>query len=114
MRIIDADSLELDTEWSEYYDGYTAYSQFQIDEAPTIDLSDGWIKCRDLMPEDRTDVLFVANTVTGDVWKHPYREVMKGHYISGRVSFWFSDDGRPIHENEVTHWMPMPHLPKED
>ena len=30
-RLIDADELELDTEWSEYYDGFTSYSQGQID-----------------------------------------------------------------------------------
>ena len=33
MRIIDADELEPDTEWSDYYDGFTSYSQSQIDEA---------------------------------------------------------------------------------
>ena len=37
MRLIDADALELDSEWSEYMDGWTSYSQFQIDNAPTID-----------------------------------------------------------------------------
>lgn len=37
MRLIDADLLEFDTEWSEYMDGYTSYSQFQIDNAPTVD-----------------------------------------------------------------------------
>ena len=37
MRLIDADALEFDTEWSEYMDGFTSYSQFQIDNAPTID-----------------------------------------------------------------------------
>lgn len=38
MRLIDADKLELDAEWSEYEDGYIAYSQIQIDTAPTIDI----------------------------------------------------------------------------
>lgn len=37
MRMIDADELEFDTEWSEYMDGWTSYSQLQIDNAPTID-----------------------------------------------------------------------------
>ena len=31
MRIIDADELEPDTEWDDYYDGFTSYSQGQID-----------------------------------------------------------------------------------
>ncbi len=35
-KIIDADELELDTEWSDYYDGFTSYSQSQIDEAEEI------------------------------------------------------------------------------
>lgn len=37
-RYIDADALEYDTEWSEYHDGFTAYSQMAIDTAPSIDL----------------------------------------------------------------------------
>ena len=36
MRLIDADELELDTEWSEYYDGFTSYSQSQINEAEEV------------------------------------------------------------------------------
>ena len=36
MKLIDADELELDTEWSEYYDGFTSYSQSQIDEAEEV------------------------------------------------------------------------------
>ena len=35
-RLIDADELELDTEWSDYYDGFTSYSQSQIDEAEEV------------------------------------------------------------------------------
>ena len=37
-RYIDADALEYDTEWSEYHDGFTAYSQMAIDTAPSIDI----------------------------------------------------------------------------
>lgn len=37
-RYIMADALEYDTEWSEYHDGFTAYSQMAIDTAPSIDL----------------------------------------------------------------------------
>lgn len=36
MDLIDRDELELDTEWSEYYDGYMSYSQSQINGAPTV------------------------------------------------------------------------------
>ena len=31
-----AEELELDTEWDDYYDGFTAYSQSQIDEAEEV------------------------------------------------------------------------------
>ena len=43
MRLIDADALEYDTEWSEYHDGFTAYSQLAIDTAPSIDI----VRCQD-------------------------------------------------------------------
>ena len=42
-RYIDADALEYDTEWSEYHDGFTAYSQMAIDTAPTIDI----VRCKE-------------------------------------------------------------------
>lgn len=35
-RLIDRDKLELDTEWDDYYDGFTSYSEMQIRVAPTI------------------------------------------------------------------------------
>lgn len=45
MRLIDADKLELDYDWSEYEiddgqvitNGYQAYSEEQIDNAPTVE-----------------------------------------------------------------------------
>ena len=42
-RYIDADALEYDTEWSEYHDGFTAYSQMAIDTAPHIDI----VRCKE-------------------------------------------------------------------
>ena len=35
-RLIDADELEADTEWSERHDDYAAFSRAQINSAPTI------------------------------------------------------------------------------
>lgn len=35
-RLIDADELETDAEWSEHYDDCTAFSRAQINAAPTI------------------------------------------------------------------------------
>ena len=36
MRLIDADKLELDAGWDEYYDDFMSYSQLQIREAEEI------------------------------------------------------------------------------
>ena len=36
MRIIDADELEPDTEWSDYYDDFVSYSQGQIDSMEEV------------------------------------------------------------------------------
>lgn len=36
MKLIDADELELDTEWSDYYDGFVSYSQSQINDAEEV------------------------------------------------------------------------------
>ena len=35
-RLIDADELEPDTEWDDYYDGFVSYSQSQINEAEEV------------------------------------------------------------------------------
>ena len=35
-RLIDADELETDTEWSDYYDEFISYSSTQIENAPTV------------------------------------------------------------------------------
>lgn len=39
MRPIDADQLTPDTAWSDYMDAFTAYSEPQIDSAPTLDVT---------------------------------------------------------------------------
>lgn len=36
MELIDRNKLELDTEWSDYYDGFMSYSQIQIDDAEEV------------------------------------------------------------------------------
>jgi hypothetical protein len=35
-RLIDADKLELDAEWSDYYNAYMAYSSYQINGAVEV------------------------------------------------------------------------------
>jgi len=36
MKLINADELEPDTEWDDYYDGFVSYSQSQINEAEEV------------------------------------------------------------------------------
>ena len=36
MKIIDADELEPDTEWDDYYDDFVSYSQGQIDAVEEV------------------------------------------------------------------------------
>ena len=36
MKLINADELEPDTEWDDYYDGFVSYSQGQIDSAEEV------------------------------------------------------------------------------
>ena len=40
-RLIDADALELDADWNDYYVEFGAYSEIQIKEAPTIIEAEG-------------------------------------------------------------------------
>lgn len=54
MRLIDADALECDTEWSEYADDYISYSKFAIDNAPTIDAVPV-VRCKDCKYRDPED-----------------------------------------------------------
>lgn len=54
MRLIDADALECDTDWSEYADDYISYSKFAIDNAPTIDAVPV-VRCKDCKYRDPED-----------------------------------------------------------
>ena len=58
MRLIDADALELDTEWSEYHDGFISYSWLEINNAPTIEPNL-------ILPEqmERGDIYEVGETI---------------------------------------------------
>ena len=44
-RLIDIDELEPDAEYSDYVDDYTAYSKFQINNAPEVEaITIEWIE----------------------------------------------------------------------
>lgn len=77
MRLIDADALECDTEWSEYADDYISYSKTEINYAPTID-AEPVVRCKDCIhgKDETLDILeelkipkdvkdyFIANPIT--------------------------------------------------
>ncbi len=71
MRLIDADALECDTEWSEYHDGFISYSQLEIDTAPSIDI----VRCKECKHYAEHNELYINEPTT--CVKHS----VIGHYV---------------------------------
>lgn len=64
----------------------------------------GWISVSERLPET-TDV-YLVNAV------HRYNK--SDGYRSIQVRFFFEDEWQGLHDlYEITHWMPLPELPKE-
>ena len=89
---IDRTLLELDTEWSEYEDGFISYSQSQINSLPTADLipipdraTNGDI-IKAMFPyiesrlDEKTGIMLVkwtdgtTKTFKADWWNAPYKK----------------------------------------
>ncbi len=73
-----------------------------------------WIKTKDKLPPDETPVLIVIN---GEVhigelrWEHPsWEETFES------FRYWDNpnDDGQMWDWHDVTHWMPIPDVPKDE
>ncbi|WP_303823228.1 DUF551 domain-containing protein [Ruminococcus flavefaciens] len=84
-----------------------------LDDEPAADIqpADGWISCKERMPEDNVPVLYALRIERG---KHA---VLYGwHYsIKGLGSAWHqSGCGGARADEDVTHWRPLPEPPKED
>lgn len=60
-----------------------------------------WISVKDRLPEDDDDVLILSNE----------RIIFVGCYKNGQ---WISYSLYAIYANVVTHWMPIPEIPKEE
>ena len=96
MDLIDRDELELDTEWSDYYDGYMSYSQSQINGESTVnaipipDNATNGDMIKAMFPNqtiscvipitDRNGAKFYRTTINGatdfteDWWNAPYNK----------------------------------------
>ena len=110
MRLIDADALELDSEWSEYMDGWTSYSQFQIDNAPTIEAEPvrHWIPVSERLPEKTGYYLVCDSTAFFDGIKG--RQDVSKFVIGRHGGHWYG----AIRRECITHWMPLPEPPESE
>lgn len=69
-----------------------------------------WISVKDRLPKELTEVLVYPVAITeGDTF---WREVEfhSAHMDRGK---WKGGNGKEVN-NEPTHWMPLPEVPKED
>lgn len=63
-----------------------------------------WISVEDRLPEDRADVIL-----------HPQRGKVAIGYYNKAIESWVQFfAGVKISAGEVTHWMPLPEVPKEE
>ena len=79
----------------ELVDPTEAVADYLLDNGVTVQ---EWISVDDELPEDQEEVLVLTQSKNG------VRNVDKGYWAIDH----FIHRGR----SEVTHWMPMPHLPK--
>ena len=107
MRLIDADQAGKYL-YEHLDDLHMMAAQNAIDEMPTIDpVKSDWIKCSDRLPEEHEDVLVAMND-------GKYKSIHVGYAYNG--GDWMID-GKFWHEEgdpSITHWMPLPDMPKED
>lgn len=112
VRLINATPLEKEMREYALYIGRETTNECEstaeccadmVSEAPTIDpetIRPQWIDVQDKLPEEYQSVLGVANGV----------DVRIVHYVFG--GFWMEDT--TSEEYNVTYWMPLPEIPKEN
>lgn len=112
VRLINATPLEKEMREYALYIGRETTNECEstaeccadmVSEAPTIDpetIRPQWIDVQDKLPEEYQSVLGVANGV----------DVRIVHYAFG--GFWMEDTTGE--EYNVTYWMPLPEIPKEN
>ena len=85
-----------------------------VEEAPAVD----WISVEDKLPEYGEQVLLIAygwsdTTVYVGQLKHMDAETSWLTGITSKESEWCIQGWSYLREPVVTHWMPLPQLPKE-
>ena len=80
----------------------------KIDEIPDVDVQpiDGWISCKDKMPEEYKTVL-VYEKDYGVMIGELEKKFFDTQYFIARKS------GLILRTTEVTHWQPLPEPPKQ-
>ena len=102
MRLIDADTLKEEFDMSWQPDMAVTEMWSVIDNAQTVG---GWISVKDRLPEKETLVLALVQYEVGWYRMLAWRD--KKGWASSQEEF-SEHDG-----DFVTHWMPLPELPKE-
>ena len=103
MRLIDADALPIT------FDGHTvSVWKNDIDVAPTVNPYE-WISVKDRLPDHDDWVLVCRQTI-----KTGYTTIVvdKCTLTVGGDRMWFSEYS--TWQQVVTHWMPLPPLPKTE
>lgn len=77
-----------------------------------------WISVKKQLPKHNENVLFYVPDPLSKIIRVGYilPEFSRGEVYRGIPAFWFVDDSEntAYAEDDVTHWMPIPKLPKED
>lgn len=115
MRLIDVDDTIINFGF-EYEDIPPTQEEFVgfLKKQKTIDAAQQWISVKDRLPSDNNEdqVLAVIAEDNGYQWM-PTR----GEYRKVRDDWYFEETGWLRNHNgafHVTHWMPLPKLPKEE
>lgn len=111
MRLIDADALyrKVKTECNPYgkptigfEDGIRVMNW--IEQSPTVD---EWISVNDKLPPAAETVLFTGTNLVGERFR-----AQTGYY---NLEVWVAENIGIVNATfTVTHWMPLPELPKEN
>lgn len=91
-------------------DDYNGIMEY-IDEAPSAQSKQMWIPCSERLPEEKTYVLILADTIAGKMVKVSF--IYKDS--AGRNCWSTLDEyGKNLFDWQPTHWMPLPESWKGD